>query len=155
DEVPTGWLAGSVVFFDPDIGLETGTTAYMRANGAEKYLFYADLCGVWASASDDSVFVVYQHLQNDATKRAADVDRRLRDLMAHLGAPYAWAVQRNDVGFLVAVRDPAVARRVKGALEIHGRQHGGVLSEVVGQRSRPVPATTSSSSSIARLASRT
>jgi hypothetical protein len=36
--VPTQWLAGSLVFFDPDIGLQTGTVAYMRGSGAEKYL---------------------------------------------------------------------------------------------------------------------
>jgi hypothetical protein len=43
----------------------------------------SDVSGVWARASDESVLVVYQHLQNDATKRAADVRRRLRNLTTH------------------------------------------------------------------------
>jgi len=36
DTVPSDWLARSVVFFDPDIGLQTGTLGYMRRNGTEK-----------------------------------------------------------------------------------------------------------------------
>jgi hypothetical protein len=136
DAVPTQWVAHSVVFFDPDIGLQTGTAAYMRRNGAEKYLFYADLCAVWAKASDDSVFVVYQHLQNDATKRPADVERRLRDLTTHLAISSAWAVQWGDVAFLVVVRDGAVATRVRLALGEHARRHQARLSEVAGQPGR-------------------
>jgi hypothetical protein len=122
-----------VVFFDPDIGLQTGTVAYMRGNGVEKYLLYADLRAVWNRATDSSVFVVYQHLQKDATKRAADVQRRLRDLTTHLARVSAWAIQWGDVAFLVAVRDGAVAARVRLALGEYARQHHATLSEVDGQ----------------------
>jgi hypothetical protein len=145
------------VFFDPDIGLQTGTAAYMRGSGVEKYLFYADVCGVWARASDDSIFVVYQHLQNDATKRVGDVQRRLRDLMTHLGNASAWAVQWSDVAFLVAVRGGAVATRVRRTLDEHSRRHGGMLFEVAGQSSRLTGATgvgVSDSSRFGRLAGR-
>lgn len=45
--VPTDWLAQAVVFFDPDVGLQTGSPFYMQRHGAEKYLMYADLCSVW------------------------------------------------------------------------------------------------------------
>lgn len=85
--------------------------------------------------SDDSVFVVYQHLQHDATKRAADVERRPRDLTTQLAMSSAWAVQWGDVAFLVAVRDGAVAARVRRTLDEHDRRHGGMLSEVAGHPS--------------------
>jgi hypothetical protein len=49
DARATQWLAGSVVFFDPDIGLQTGTVGYMRGKGAEKYLLYSDIRAVWDS----------------------------------------------------------------------------------------------------------
>ncbi len=134
--VPTQWLAGSVVFFDPDIGLQTGTVAYMRRNGVEKYLLYADLRAVWDRATDGSVFVVYQHLQNDATKRAADVQRRLRDLTTHLALASAWAVQWGDVAFLVVVRDGAVAARVRLALGQRARQHHATLTNAEAANAR-------------------
>jgi hypothetical protein len=134
--VPAQWLAGSVVFFDPDIGLQTGTVAYMRGNGVEKYLLYADLRAVWDRATAGSIFVVYQHLQKNATKRAADVQRRLRDLTTHLALASAWAVQWGDVAFLVVVRDGAVATRVRLVLGEHARQHQATLSEVAGQPGR-------------------
>jgi hypothetical protein len=98
EAVPNEHLTNSVVFFDPDIGLETGSTSYMRKKGLEKYLMYSDLAGVWARLSPGSVVVVYQHLQKDATKRARDVERRVRGLSAHLNAS-AWAIQWNDLAF--------------------------------------------------------
>jgi hypothetical protein len=135
--VPTQWLAASVVFFDPDIGLQTGTVRYMRGKGAEKYLLYSDLRAVLERATDSSVFVVYQHLQKDATKRAGDLQRRLRDLTTQVGVSVAWAIQWGDVAFLVMVRDGAVASRVRLTLGDHARQHQATLSEMDGQPGVP------------------
>ncbi len=116
-------LEGSVIFFDPDIGLQTGTLGYMRKNGPEKYLLYSELEGVWKRASDDSVFVVYQHLQKDARKRAGDVERRVSDICALLGTP-AYAVQWNDLAFLVAARDSDTGCRMRTSLLRHAQVHG-------------------------------
>ena len=66
--LPTEWLTRSVVFFDPDIGLQTGTVGYMRGNGLEKYLMYSELSGVAARGSQDAIIVVYQHLQRGRFK---------------------------------------------------------------------------------------
>jgi hypothetical protein len=126
----------------------------MRGRGVEKYLLYADLGGVWARASRDSVFVVYQHLQNDAMTRTADVQRRLRDLTTHLAIASAWAVQWGDVAFLVAAREGPVAARVRRTLNEHVRRHGATLSEAAGQPSRSMGAALvdgSESSRFARL----
>jgi alkylated DNA nucleotide flippase Atl1 len=129
DGVPSEWLANSVVFVDPDIGLETGTTGYMRGNGLEKYLFYGEVSRVAARATDDSILVVYQHLQRDASRRAADVERRLRELSAHAGTRFVWAIQWADLAFLVAVRERTISERVRERLRQHAQQHGGLLFE--------------------------
>lgn len=129
DGVPREWLASSVVFVDPDIGLETGTTGYMRGNGMDKYLFYGDLSRVAARATDDSILVVYQHLQRDASRRAGDIERRLRDLSTHTGTRFVWAIQWADLAFLVAVREPTLSGRVGETLWQHARRHGGLLFE--------------------------
>jgi hypothetical protein len=127
--VPDKYLTRSVVFFDPDIGLETGTASYMRKKGPEKYLMYSELADVWARVSIDSVVVVYQHLQNDAAKRVSDVQRRLRDLCARLGAP-AWGIQWNDVAFVAVAREGVVACRIRTALQRHAHRHTLAFGEV-------------------------
>jgi alkylated DNA nucleotide flippase Atl1 len=129
DAVPSDWFADSVVFVDPDIGLETGTTEYMRGNGLEKYLLFDELSRVAARAIGDSVLVVYQHLQRDATRRADDVRRRLRELSIHAKTPFVWAIQWADLAFLVAVREATLSGRVSDRLRQHGQRHGGQLFE--------------------------
>jgi hypothetical protein len=62
DGLPSEWLASSIVFVDPDSGLESRTIGCMRGEGLDKYLFYADVLRVAARATDDSILVVYQHL---------------------------------------------------------------------------------------------
>lgn len=75
DAVPTEYLAQSVVFIDPDIGLETRSPSYMLRHGPEKYLLYSELESISRRSSTGSVVVVYQHLQKDARKRVLDVER--------------------------------------------------------------------------------
>jgi hypothetical protein len=122
DAVPEEYLARSVIFLDPDIGLETGTVQYMRRNGPEKYLLYSELTKLWRRASTDSIVVVYQHLQKDARKRPGDVERRVSDLQRRLEAA-VWAVQWNDFAFLVAARDDEVACHVRTGLLRYAQRH--------------------------------
>ena len=125
DGIPTDWLARAVVFVDPDIGLETGTRGYMRGNGAEKYLLYEELRAIAARATDDSVIVIYQHLQRNASLRGGDIACRIRDLTAHLSTSFVWALQWDDLAFLVSVRHHAFAIVVERVLKEHGRRHHG------------------------------
>lgn len=122
DAVPSKYLTQSVVFVDPDIGLETGSPSYMRKQGLEKYLLYSDLVSIWKRFSPNSVVVVYQHLQKDARKRAGDVERRVRDLQIRLKSS-AWAIQWNYLAFVAATRDVDVADRIREAMQSHADRH--------------------------------
>lgn len=122
DAVPDEYLTRSVIFCDPDIGLETRTPGYMQKSGPEKYLQYSELLKVWMRASADSVVVVYQHLQKDAHKRAGDVERRIGDLGRWL-ATRAWAVQWNDLAFLVTAHDGDIGHRIRAMLIRHAQRH--------------------------------
>ena len=85
---------------------------------------YADLSSIAARATDDSVLVVYQHLQKDATKRANDVERRLREMSAHLSIGFMWALQWADLAFLISVRDDRTAARIRRVAGAHAERHG-------------------------------
>lgn len=125
--VPSEHLRDSVVFIDPDIGLETGTHSYMRRRGLEKYLLYSELSAVW-SRMQGGALVVYQHLQKDARKRAGDVVRRMNIVSERVGAT-TLAVQWNDLAFLTSVRHAGTAARIRRALREHADHHGIVLHD--------------------------
>jgi hypothetical protein len=124
DSVPDEWLADTVIFFDPDVGLQTGSRGYMRQSGLQKYLMYSELAAIWNRASGNSVVVVYQHLQRNASKHTSDIQRRLADFKTHLAANSVWAIRQRDLAFLVAVQDDSLARRTGSTLENYALRHG-------------------------------
>jgi hypothetical protein len=130
DSVPDAWLAEAVIFFDPDVGLQTGSRGYMRQRGFQKYLMYSDLTSIWNRASANSVVVVYQHLQRNALKHPADIRRRLADLKTHLAVNSVWAIRQGDLALLVAVQDDSLARRTGSTLQNHALRHSLVLTSV-------------------------
>ena len=114
----------SLIFFDPDIGLQTGTPNYMRGNGIEKYLMYADVSTVAHTAPTDSVIVVYQHLQKNKNRILEDIDTRCRDLSKAVGSSSTTFVTDRDVAFLVTSRGAKYNLWARQAVSSHGVKHG-------------------------------
>ena len=99
-----------LIFFDPDVGLQTGSAAYMRSNGTEKYLMYDELKEVARKAPRKTVFVIYQHLQRNKRRVLGDISRKCSELCGALDAPSAAFATDRDVAFLVTSRDPKTYR---------------------------------------------
>ena len=121
----------SLIFFDPDIGLQTGTLGYMRGNGIEKYLMYADVKKVAHAAPTDSVIVTYQHLQKDKNRIHDDIDTRCRGLCKAVGSSSTTFVTDRDVAFLVTSRGAKSNLWASQAVPSHGVKHGLEFGEVV------------------------
>lgn len=121
----------SLMFFDPDIGLETGTRSYMRREGMEKYLMYADVAVVARAAPPDSVLVVYQHLQRDKNRVGADIDEKCQRLCRAIGSACAAYVTDRDVAFLVTSCDAESSRWAINAVIAHGGKHNLETGKVV------------------------
>lgn len=98
--IPEEYLERAVVFFDPDVGLQTGSLTYMQQRGMDKYLFLDDVASLWKRA-DQAVFVIYQHLQNDLPRRLADLVRKGDDAVRACGSKYGWFVLEADLGFVI------------------------------------------------------
>jgi len=105
--IPDRELRRGVLFFDPDVGLETGSLSYMRRNGLEKYLFVSELEHLFRRASASTTLVVYQHLQKDKRRVRDDLRRRLRIVLQALHTTTATAVSDGEVAFLVTAREQA------------------------------------------------
>lgn len=123
-EVQGKELAAAVVFFDPDIGLETGSISYMRRQGFEKYLFYDDVRSVVERAPEDAIIVLYQHLQRDQTRVLADIRTRCSRLVAILGQSSIGYTKDRDVAFLVFSKSQNLHCQVLALMERHSHVHG-------------------------------
>lgn len=120
----------SLIFFDPDIGLETSTRLYMRRKGMEKYLMYADVAVVARAAPPESVLVVYQHLQKNKLRVGTDIDAKCQRLCRAIGSACAAYVTDRDVAFLVTSRDAKSSRWAIDAVVAHGGKHNLEIGEV-------------------------
>jgi predicted nucleotidyltransferase len=100
-------LRAACVFLDPDIGIERGSLPFMKKAGLEKYLFLDDLQTL-VERSEDSVFVVYQHLQKDAGKRLGDIRDHIEALSQRFGIAAVPFVRQDDLAFYAIARDEAI-----------------------------------------------
>jgi hypothetical protein len=122
--IPEDKLQQALVFFDPDIGLNAGRMNYMRRSGISKYLFDKSLSAVARRVSDDSVIVVYQHLQRDRNRFWDDVEERcgrFRDCIRAKGAAF---LTDRDVVFLATSRDANVRLKMSNIVVTYAHKHG-------------------------------
>jgi len=108
ESIPDSALRSAVVFFDPDNGLEPGTTV------SAAHLKYGELHSVFDRMDDISVAVVYQHLPRIPAEsfwpRTAD---RIRMV---LNCPVGF-VASGDVALLMALRDKVSQPQVNAILD--------------------------------------
>jgi len=92
---------GSLIFFDPDNGLEVASVPKHR-RGAEKYLFLDELEPFKAI---ESSLLIYQHFPH--VPRPTYLETVLERLKFTLGDGYVtFAAHTSNVAFLFAVREP-------------------------------------------------
>jgi hypothetical protein len=104
DRLAASANAGSLVFFDPDNGLEIGSVAKHR-RGAEKYLYWDELKLV---AESGASLAIYQHFPR--VDRVAYVEAALERLRRELSDDCGiCAAHTSQVAFLFAARDPYLA----------------------------------------------
>lgn len=90
-------LSGSsLVFFDPDNGLEIKSKK-MGLRGAEKYLYTEELAGVYSAGHS---CLVYQHFPR--RPRQQYTEERAREISVRLGTPWVATLSTSNVLFLLA-----------------------------------------------------
>ena len=105
EAIPDNSLGAGVVFFDPDIGLSSGSESYMRRVGPDKYLHDDELRAVSGRTSVDTISVLYQHLQRDQNRIWPDIEKRCDRFARELNVPGVSFVSDRDVVFIASSRD--------------------------------------------------
>jgi hypothetical protein len=123
DSIPQAKLQQALVFFDPDIGLQTGSMGYMQRSGISKYLFDESLTEVARRISDDSVIVVYQHLQRDRNRFWDDVEVRCGRFRNRVGAKGAGFLTDREIVFLATSRNPTLRLKMSNIVVAHAHKY--------------------------------
>lgn len=114
-------LRSACVFLDPDIGIERGSAQYMGRSGLDKYLFLDDLEAL-VGRSEESAFIVYQHLQKDAGKRLGDIHGHIEALSNRFGIAAVPFVRQGDLAFYAVATDEAISAEVAKVFSNHAQK---------------------------------
>lgn len=110
-EIPATALNASVVFFDPDNGLEP-------ARASEKHLLYSELVGVVDRMDAASVAVIFQYFRREPSFRGIMGAR----IASRLGRSVLWIVE-PAVGFYVIPKDATKLKPILPVLDAMGSRH--------------------------------
>lgn len=95
-EIPEPWLQDSLVFLDPDIGLEDRRAYALKQ--AHKYVFYDEVKAL--ADRTQGVIVIYQHLPRNRKLWPKTIGDKVQRLSQRIGRPVS-ALSGEAVAFLV------------------------------------------------------
>lgn len=122
--VPSRCLQDSIVFVDPDTGIQTGDMNYMRKKGIDRYLFWDDIVQTVSRMSGASILVVYQHLQRNAKLVIQNVRDKALDLCRYADVPSVATVDDRDVAYLITGRTPPLMSHLGLSLPAYAESRG-------------------------------
>ncbi|MBN1763611.1 MAG: hypothetical protein JW878_11170 [Methanomicrobia archaeon] len=99
--VPPSFLHRSLVFIDPDIGLEI-------KNSTEKHLLYREAKYIYESMDDDSILMIYQHFPREEHEEY--LKRRSKDLKATLDNQPIYLSDNEIIFFLLPKNDEILGK---------------------------------------------
>ncbi len=102
----------TLVFVDPDTGLQTGGASYRRRMGIEKYLLEGELNQLFAWLSPASVLMTYQHLPRDRNRHISSIDEKLTQVRSVCRDGFACAYSEDDLAFLFVTGSRGLFQRL-------------------------------------------
>lgn len=104
--IDLGLLEHSLIFVDPDVGLEV-------KNSSAKHLLYKEAADLFERMSEDSIFMIFQHFRHE--KRSLTINSVSSQLEAACGQRPLWICDSEVVFFLLA-KDPDVEQELAAAV---------------------------------------
>lgn len=127
--VDEGMVQGACILVDPDIGIQRRTHAYMAQRGLEKYLFIDDLAGL-LKRSQDSLIIVYQHLQKHAGRRLGNIADDVKVLSRRMNLTAVPFIREGDLAFYAISRNESLMRSAAASFFAHAEKIGNLQSHV-------------------------
>lgn len=119
----------TLVFVDPDTGLETGNPSYLRRMGLEKYILNDELRLLIKDLSKTSVLMIYQHLPRNSDKHMESVKNKIKQILDIDQTVLVCAYREHDLAFLFICKDADLYKSIYELLKKF--YEGGILKALV------------------------
>jgi len=110
-------LKNVLVFFDPDTGIQAGRKKRIKINQCEKYVLNEELGRLLKIIHNDSIFVIYQHLQRNSDNRQGDLKRKYDVIKEIDPQVFINIYGEKDLAFIFITKNNELDASVKKALE--------------------------------------
>lgn len=98
----------TLIFIDPDTGLETGKPSYLKKMGREKYILNDELAMLAQALDSTSVLMIYQHLPNNKHIHDESVHEKLKQAIEASGCSMVLAYREDDLAFVFIAKNEAI-----------------------------------------------
>lgn len=109
-------MGEALVFVDPDTGLETGTPAYLRKMGREKYILNPELRTLIERLDQSSVLMLYQHLPKNKHLHGQSVNKKIEQVLSVSKLVHARAYREDDLAFIFVSKRESTDREIREVL---------------------------------------
>jgi hypothetical protein len=122
DAVRAGFPVNSLIFFDPDTGLQD-------RNVSEKHLSYDELKDFYSRMDERSIIMVYQHHYryiHDHKNFSTEIAGKVQSIIGEK-EPLAF-IDDNTIMFLFLVKNPDLKQKLKRSLGLYEEKYRGSFS---------------------------
>jgi hypothetical protein len=127
-------LAGTdktMVFLDPDTGLQTGTSSYRKRVGPEKYILNNELNDLFIKLQHESLLMIYQHLPRNRHIHTEATRKKLNQAQAVCCGSFTLAYREDDLAFIFVAKSTKTLRHLQKFLSTYHHRSKNKYKEIV------------------------
>ncbi len=106
----------SLIFLDPDTGIQAGRKTKISCNQYEKYILDGEISNLLEQLPETSVFIIYQHLQRDSKKHESDMKRKIDALSGMATGTKVSAYREKDLAFLFVAKASEIHKKIQSVI---------------------------------------
>jgi len=122
--------AKTLVFLDPDTGLQTRTASYRKRMGPDKYLLNDELNDVFKRLHPESLIMVYQHLPNNKHRHSKATREKLDQVQSVCCGAFTCAYREDDLAFVFVAKSRKIFERVQRFLSAYHKKSKNKYKEI-------------------------
>lgn len=109
----------SLIFFDPDTGIQAGRKTSIDKKDNEKYILNNEMRDLLKQLSSSSMFVIYQHLQRNSNKHESDIRNKHDSLLKIDEALNIAFYREKDLAFMFITKNDSIYKSLINALSVY------------------------------------
>lgn len=109
----------SLIFFDPDTGIQAGRKTRINTAEKEKYILNNEIPGLLSQLGTSSTFMVCQHLQRNSKKHESDIGNKIKSIKNINSDLHTNVYHEKDLAFIFITKNDVLHQSVTKALSAY------------------------------------